>query len=132
MESSTYENGTPCWVDLGTPGVAVAAAFYTGLFGWEIEISPAELGHYSMATLRGVPVAAIADQQAPGAVYWTTYLSTDDVDATVARAKARQRATGRRHDAHGRRSVAGRPTESLDGVLITIIGTYPARSRRCQ
>ena len=68
--------------------MAVAAAFYTGLFGWEIEIGPAELGHYSMATLRGVPVAAIADQQAPGAVYWTTYLSTDDVDATVARAKA--------------------------------------------
>lgn len=88
METSEYENGTPCWVDLGTPDVAAAAAFYSGLFGWEIEIGPAEMGHYSMATVGGLPVAAIADQQTPGAVYWTTYLSTDDVDATFAKAKA--------------------------------------------
>ena len=84
-EVSTYENGTPCWIDLGVPDVEQSAAFYTALFGWEVEIGPAEIGHYSNATLRGLPVAAIADQQQPGMVFWTTYLAVDDVDATVAK-----------------------------------------------
>ena len=39
---SSYVNGTPCWVDLGTPDVPAAVAFYKGLFGWEIEIGPAD------------------------------------------------------------------------------------------
>jgi len=84
-EMTSYENGTPCWVDLGTPDVPAAAEFYRALLGWEIEIGPAEMGHYSMAVLKGHPVAAIADQQTPGQVYWTTYLAVDDVDATTAK-----------------------------------------------
>jgi predicted enzyme related to lactoylglutathione lyase len=85
LEITSYENGRPCWADLGTPDVEAGAAFYTGLFGWEIEIGPAEMGHYSMAMVAGQPVAALADQQTPGQVYWTTYLAVDDVDATVAK-----------------------------------------------
>jgi predicted enzyme related to lactoylglutathione lyase len=85
---SSYVNGTPCWVDLGTPDVAASVAFYKALFGWEIEVGPAEMGHYSMATLKGQNVAAIADQQTPGQVYWTTYLAADDVDATIEKARA--------------------------------------------
>jgi predicted enzyme related to lactoylglutathione lyase len=87
MEMTNYENGTPCWVDLGTPDIEAAIAFYSGLFGWEIELGPAEMGHYSMALLKGRPVAALADQQTPGVVAWTTYLATDDVDATFAKAQ---------------------------------------------
>jgi uncharacterized protein len=85
-EMTSYENGTPCWVDLGTTDVEAAGAFYGQLFGWDIEYGPAEMGHYSMATVGGRPVAALADQQEPGMVAWTTYLAVDDVDATVARA----------------------------------------------
>ena len=85
---SKYANGTPCWVDLGTSDVPASIAFYKALFGWEIEMGPAEMGHYSMATVGGETVAAIADQQTPGQVYWTTYLAADDVDATVAKARA--------------------------------------------
>lgn len=84
---SKYENGTPCWIDLGTSDVSASIAFYKALFGWEIEMGPAEMGHYSMAMVDGESVAAIADQQNPGQVYWTTYLATDDVDATVAKAR---------------------------------------------
>jgi hypothetical protein len=51
-------------------------------------MGPAEMGHYSMAMINGDSVAAIADQQTPGQVYWTTYLAVDDVDATVAKARA--------------------------------------------
>ena len=82
-----YENGTPCWIDLGTSDVPASVAFYKALFGWAIEIGPAEMGHYSMAMVDGETVAAIADQQNPGQVYWTTYLAADDVDATVAKAR---------------------------------------------
>jgi predicted enzyme related to lactoylglutathione lyase len=41
-----------------------------------------------MAMLKGEPVAAIADQQTPGQVYWMTYLAADDIDATTDRARA--------------------------------------------
>lgn len=84
----SYENGQPCWVDLGTPDVVAAADFYTKLLGWQVEIGPAEMGHYSMAMIDGQPVGALADQQTPGMVVWSIYLAVDDVDATVARAKA--------------------------------------------
>ncbi len=87
-EMASYENGMPCWVDLGTTDVQAAGAFYGQLFGWDIEYGPAEMGHYSMATVNGKPVAALADQQVPGMVVWTTYLAVDDVDATVERARA--------------------------------------------
>ena len=35
MEMTSYEPGVPSWVDLGTPDLDKAAAFYSGLFGWE-------------------------------------------------------------------------------------------------
>lgn len=65
------------------PDVEAAVAFYSGLFGWDIEIGPAEMGHYSMARIRGLDVAALADQQVPGMVRWTTYLAVDDLDAAM-------------------------------------------------
>lgn len=79
-----YAQGTPCWIDIGTPDLDAAIAFYSGLFGWEIEKGPEERGHYSMARLDGKDVAGLADQQVPGMTVWTTYLAVDDVDATVA------------------------------------------------
>ena len=41
-----------------------------------------------MARLGGRDVAALADQQIPGMVVWTTYIAVDDVDSTVAKALA--------------------------------------------
>jgi uncharacterized protein len=82
--SITYAQGTPCWVDLGTPDLDAAIAFYSGLFGWEVEKGSAESGHYSMARLGGRDVAGLADQQVPGMTVWATYLAVDDVDATAA------------------------------------------------
>jgi predicted enzyme related to lactoylglutathione lyase len=88
VEVNGYENGTPCWVDIGTSDVQAAGAFYSALFGWEVEYGSEEMGHYSMARLRGRDVAALADQQVPGLVVWTTYLAVDDLEATVAKARA--------------------------------------------
>lgn len=47
--STNYAQGTPCWIDIGTPDLDAAIAFYSDLFGWEIEKGLAEMGHYSMA-----------------------------------------------------------------------------------
>jgi predicted enzyme related to lactoylglutathione lyase len=87
MEISTYENGQPCWVDLGVADVPAAAEFYGALFGWDIEIGPPEAGYYSMAMLHGAPVAALGAKQDPGPPYWTTYLATDDLDQTIERVR---------------------------------------------
>ncbi len=85
MEMTKYEHGTPSWVDIGTSDLEGAIAFYSGLFGWEVEMGAPEMGRYSMATLRGKTVAGLADQQQPGPVWWASYVSVDDIDDVVAR-----------------------------------------------
>jgi predicted enzyme related to lactoylglutathione lyase len=81
-----WPEGTPSWVDLMVPDQAKAVAFYSGLFGWDVQAGGAETGFYGMATLRGRPVAGIGrtppGQELPPA--WTTYLSVSDVDKTAA------------------------------------------------
>lgn len=85
MEMTRYEHGTPSWIDLGTTDLEGAIAFYGGLFGWETEMGEPEMGRYSMARLRGKAVAGLADAQQPGPIWWTSYVSVDDIDDTVAR-----------------------------------------------
>jgi uncharacterized protein len=82
-ERDGYAPGTPSWVDLTTPDLEAALAFYGGLFGWEFEDAGEEAGHYHMASVRGRRVAGLGPAQAgaPPVAYWTTYLSGSDVDA---------------------------------------------------
>ena len=89
-ERTSYEPGTPSWVDLATPDPAAAKRFYGELFGWEAEDAgpPEETGGYAMFKLRGKLVAGVGplmDPNQPPA--WSTYISTDDADGVVARAK---------------------------------------------
>lgn len=83
--TANQPDGTPTWVDLGVPDVERAAAFYRAVFGWEIEIGPAETGYYSMCLLRGKAVAALSTP--PGLAtdrppVWTMYFAASDVDGT--------------------------------------------------
>lgn len=87
-EINSHANGAPCWIDMGTSDVAGAIAFYSGLFGWDIEMGPPEMNYYSMASFNGRQVGAIAAQPAPGPIYWAVYLKTDDVNATTEKARA--------------------------------------------
>ena len=80
---STYVPGTPCWVDLGAPDVAAAAAFYTALFGWECPEGDPAFGGYRSCTLGGRTVAGLGPQMGPVSA-WTTYLATADARATAA------------------------------------------------
>src|SRR3954452_10861133 len=88
-ERTSYEPGTPSWVDLSTPDPAAAKRFYGELFGWEAEEAgpPEETGGYAMFKLRGRNVAGVSplmsDEQP---AVWSTYVSKGDADDGVARA----------------------------------------------
>lgn len=86
---TAWTPGTPCWVDIGVPDIPKAAAFYAGVFGWDIQDTGPEGGGYRMCTLGSRPVAGIGAQAAPDSgVYWTTYLASADADLTAAEIKA--------------------------------------------
>jgi predicted enzyme related to lactoylglutathione lyase len=87
-ERSSYEAGTPSWVDLSTPDVDGAKRFYGELFGWETEETGTveETGGYLFFLSAGLKVAGVGpvmnEDQPPA---WSTYFATDDVDALAAR-----------------------------------------------
>lgn len=87
-ERTSYEPGTPCWVELsGTPDVDASEAFYRDLLGWEIPEQPnsAELGGYRRAKLDGRDVAGVSPKmQDDQPCVWATYVSVEDADATLA------------------------------------------------
>src|ERR1700752_625639 len=83
-----YVQGTPNWVDLQTADQSAAKEFYASLLGWSYDDNPMPQGGvYSMATVNGETVAAIAPMPpgAPGGrpPMWNTYIAVDDVDAAV-------------------------------------------------
>ena len=86
MEIEQYEHGVPSWVDLGSPDIAASKAFYSGLFGWDIPEGPPETGGYSLAELRGKPVAGIGPKMNPDApTAWLSYVNVDDADDVAAK-----------------------------------------------
>lgn len=88
MDVDRHEPGVPSWVDLGSPDVEGAKAFYQGLFGWEWVDLGEEAGGYCQAQLRGRAVAGLGPAQNPGPPYWTVYVAVDDVEATAAKVTA--------------------------------------------
>jgi uncharacterized protein len=88
-ERTSYEPGTPSWVDLATPDIDASARFYGELFGWDlVSAGPVEeTGGYGMFKLRGKTVAGVGPLMQEGQPQvWSTYVSTDDADAVAARA----------------------------------------------
>ncbi|MFJ5833688.1 VOC family protein [Streptomyces sp. NPDC093089] len=73
------------------PDQQAAIDFYCDLFGWQGEAGPEKTGGYAVCSLKGKPVAGIMKAMNPDGTVpdlmpptvWTTYLSTDDIDATV-------------------------------------------------
>jgi predicted enzyme related to lactoylglutathione lyase len=85
-----FAAGTPCWVDLLTSDVEASTAFYTGLFGWTAETSGEEFGNYVIYSLDGYPVAGQTPNQPDfgSPDVWSTYIASDDCEATVTAAEA--------------------------------------------
>lgn len=83
----TFAQGEPAWVDLQSPDQEASKRFYASVFGWEYQDNRMTSEYvYSMASVAGTAVAAIAPQE-PEAVTagiptsWTTYFAVDDVEA---------------------------------------------------
>lgn len=122
-EFTEYAPGTPCWVDVTSPDLDRTTTFYGGLFGWNAERDPRpEAGGYTMFSLSGKSVAA-ASPPPPGQEgvppHWTTYIASDDVDATAERIREAGGAVLAEpfdvFDA-GRMTVAQDPTGAVFGV----------------
>jgi predicted enzyme related to lactoylglutathione lyase len=88
-EITSYAPGTPLWAELsGIPDIEKAAAFYGGLFGWDVPESEtvAQTGGYRQVMLRGKPVVGmmpLMGEDQP--TVWATYISVEDADATAAK-----------------------------------------------
>ncbi len=90
-EVESYKQGTPCWADLSASDIEAAKAFYSQLFGWELDAMPAgpDMTYY-MARLRGRYVAGMMQQMPDMATagmpsYWASYLAVDNADEAAAK-----------------------------------------------
>ncbi|MFE1799750.1 VOC family protein [Streptomyces sp. NPDC059517] len=90
------EEGSLCWVELYTPDIAAAAAFYHSVLGMETSAMPFPGGVYTCvnpseggedAMFGGVvPLADDPAEQEAGA-YWLPYFEVEDTDAVLAKAR---------------------------------------------
>lgn len=82
--TTPWPHGTPNWVDLGADDVEAATSFYSGLFGWDFRSGGQDSGGYLLARIDGYAVAGIGPKQDAAAPnVWTTFIASDDVDATA-------------------------------------------------
>lgn len=84
--------GSFIWYELMTPDPDASRAFYSAVIGWAIDVQPTGDMDYRMIAAPDGHVGGVMrmtqDMQAGGArPAWLGYLSVDDVDAMVARAK---------------------------------------------
>ncbi|GHE48880.1 VOC family protein [Streptomyces capitiformicae] len=110
MLTTRYVTGAPNWIDLGTPDIEGAGAFYHHLFGWRFQAGP-ESGGYGFFQLDGRTVAAgMQNPPEQGPPSWNVYFQTSDADAT---AKAVEQAHG---------SVLIRPMDVMDQGRMAVLG----------
>ncbi len=89
-ERTSYEHGTPSWIDVAAPDVDAAVEFYEQLFGWKAGQAgdPEETGGYRMFMQGDKAVAGAMPIQNEGQPpSWTTYVTVDDADATAEKVK---------------------------------------------
>src|SRR3990170_2685009 len=83
------QNGAPAWFELVTPDPDAAREFLSATFGWGFVPYPAYPG-YHVAEVQGHGVGGVRgpmpDEPDPGP-RWVTFVTVDDVDATVAAAQ---------------------------------------------
>jgi uncharacterized protein len=86
FERTSYPPGVPCWLDTAQPDPEGAAAFYGGLFGWEVtdRLPPQVPGSYFIGARHGLDVAGIGPvgDGLPEAT-WLMYVAVESADATA-------------------------------------------------
>jgi uncharacterized protein len=89
-EKTSYEPGTPSWVDHASPDLDASIEFYCSLFGWDVpETETSEqTGGYRQAMKGGKAVSGMMPLMQEGQPpAWSTYVSVADADATAAAVK---------------------------------------------
>jgi uncharacterized protein len=77
--------GALAWNDVVTPDVAGSTAFYTSLFGWEVEeIAPGEYWSISNGGRRNGGIVPMIPEGHPT---WNLYFGVEDVDAAITAAE---------------------------------------------
>ena len=87
----SFEVGTFCWAELSTSDEPAARDFYSGVFGWDVDVSEIPGGTYSTFMKDGRAVAAAGQQREDEAAqgippHWNLYVSVDDADSFAAKA----------------------------------------------
>jgi predicted enzyme related to lactoylglutathione lyase len=87
----SYTPGTPCWVDLTTPDVEGAKAFYGALHGWTArEVMPGAYWYFERDGAAVAGLSALNDQQRAAGMppAWSMYVDVPDAEEAVTRAQA--------------------------------------------
>ena len=91
MSETIYTHGRFVWRELLTTDVEAAKGFYGELFGWAFNgMDMPNGGTYWIAQVGDSRVGGLMKKpdEVPAPSHWAAYVSVDDVDAAVARAKA--------------------------------------------
>jgi predicted enzyme related to lactoylglutathione lyase len=78
-------NGRFVWHDLMTKDGAKAQAFYSALFGWEVQEIPMQGCTYRMIHAGPGPIGGIVEDANIPMAHWMPYLATADVDQAAAK-----------------------------------------------
>jgi len=84
QRSTPWPAGAPSWVDVTTPDIPAAQAFYAGLLGWTFGEGDPAYGGYCMCELDGRQVAGMAPAMEGAPPAWTLYFASDDAQAAAA------------------------------------------------
>lgn len=121
--TTPWEPGTPTWADLSTSVLPASTAFYRAVLGWEVNDMGPDVGHYGIATRRGLATAGIGPAMSPDQPnVWTTYLAVEDADKAVEAIGANGGTilmAAMDVGDHGRMAVAADPTGAVFGVWQT-------------
>ncbi|MGA5419867.1 VOC family protein [Streptomyces lavendulocolor] len=82
---TSFDAGTPCWVDLTVADLEAGKRFYGELFGWTFEAGAEAFGDYTPALKDGKDVAALVPARDGAPTAWNLYFATPDVEALARR-----------------------------------------------
>jgi predicted enzyme related to lactoylglutathione lyase len=131
-EGQEHHTGKVIFVELVTPDLAAAEAFYGGLFGWTFRSVQAGTASYVEAWLDGRQVAGLIHKDLPAGLQrrpaWVSFLSVRDVDATTR--LALQNGAGLLNEPHsiparGREAVLADPQGAVFAVMASSNGDPP-------
>ncbi len=130
--SDEHHVGKVIFVELVTPDLAAAKAFYGGLFGWTFSDIVAGKSEYAEAALDGIPVAGLIHRDIPPGEQrqpaWLTFMAVRDVDAAAATAvKEGAKVLFEPHTVpnRGRQAVFQDPQGAVFAVLASSSGDPP-------